>query len=244
MERTVAVPRPSGKTGASVRAVEGAAARDPGSTVFFRVNGGALGSGITWSLKTKANTNDVYGAWHARRNEVHFSFHESGQTHYAVDRRQRSRLPVGTPSHAAVRPVAFEAGPGVWFAKRIAVPRSELSPGWTEPAPADVVEIPLDSLRDGVGLDFYILEESCGTIEFQDAFPVALLRRGVSGHALVVATPLSLDGPVGETLAGPIEEYRSLLVERGVSLPCRDVLIAEDPEIPELQRDVEILFRL
>ena len=214
-----------------------------GSTVCFRVNGGPLGNGITWSLKTKSSSGDVYGAWHASRRTHHFSFHESGQTHYAVDGKLRHRLPAGVPTHSAIRPISHAVSPGVWFAKRIAVPYSELSPDWSESTPSNVIEVPLAPGLDGVGLDFYMLDEGFTSVEFSQAHPVAFMSRGDGGCVAVVATPLSLDAPVHVALAVPIRKHRRRLQELRVTFPTKDVLIAEDPESPHLQRDVEILFR-
>ncbi len=218
--------------------IDSTEALKPGSRVYFRVHDPELGSGITWSLHTKKELNDVYGSWWAQRKKFHFSFHDSGQTHYAST--------VGPKEHVAKRPLSQKAGPHTWFAKRIAVPRSELSPDWAEQfVPLGVVNVPLGSCVDGVGLDFYLLDEGVDAITFEQATFIALLERGRQGYVLVVATPLSLDGPVHEVMASEIDERSVAQFEQfgAAGFPFRDVLICDDPDHPGLQRDIEVLFR-
>lgn len=154
-----------------MRTIESSTARPPGTRVYFRVTDLLLGSGITWQLNTHRSKGDVYGAWRARRKDFHFSFHESGQTHYAVT--------AGRREHLEIRETPEELGPGVLFAKRIAVPRSELSPDWSETyVPPDTIDIPTGLAFDGVGLDFYLLEPGVGSVQFERADAIALLERG------------------------------------------------------------------
>lgn len=221
-----------------MRTIESSTALPPGSRVYFRVKDPLLGAGITWQLNTHRSKGDVYGAWRGRRKIFHFSFHESGQTHYAVT--------AGRREHLEIRATPEELGPRVLFAKRIAVPRSELSPDWAENyVPPDTIDIPTGLAVDGVGLDFYLLEPGVGSVRFERADAVALLERGNGrGFVLLLASPLTLDGPVQETFAELISKRRELEVARGSAVfPFRDVMFGPDPDLPGLQRDIEVLIR-
>ncbi len=210
---------------------------------MFRAFDATSGYGSSWRLVTKPSTDDVYlehiegGRW------VHSSFHKSGESHYATTKAPRAAGGPGTPRYVAEVPDRFAVAPGVFLLVRIAVARSELSRDWTERGtPPTVIDVPMASDGTGLAFEAYLVEDPEAVVGVEGEV-VAIAVCGGGSMLYLIATPLRLDVGVHVGLYNEIAEIQSAFRAKGwTEFPIRVAISMQDPEMPGVQREVEVLL--
>lgn len=188
---------------------------EPGAQVRFRVREGDR-TGSSWSIQTVKGKGDVYAIHREAGRQLKTSFHESGQWHFSVMREGRARLKKGESPYLGVIKDHKEIVTGWTHAMRITVARSELRNGYIEQVrERSVVDIPADPETDAVSIDLLLGGEQAAPLHIERAFPIAHMRRGDGGQAIVIARPMVLDEPMPIVMADRIAQIRQDLRQQG-----------------------------
>lgn len=187
-----------------------------GGTFRFQVWDPELGSGASWSIKTRPKTGDVYIAHREGAKWFHSSFHDSGRSHYGLSAAARCLNPDDDP-YFAVQHEPVELASGWRHAHRVTVARTELRHHQEAVSENQIVPIPIPNGFDAVMINTYLRAPNVDgalNLDLLDKV-VAVMNRGDGGYALVLTRPCELSGTAAALLAPRIGEIRREFIEQG-----------------------------
>lgn len=218
----------------------------PESTIRFRVVDPVLGSGSSWSLTTKRNTNDVYVTHRESGRFMHCSFHHTGVSQYTLTGAALSDSSGEFTRHLLESSQKEFVAVNLHHAHQIIVPYSELSTTYVEKVRArSFIDIPIHHEADALNLNLYLSDGPFGLIKIERALLVAEMELGGGGSALLVAQSARYENPIHDTFKHLISEVRDSLKEKGLrNQEARFVMMVTDDESSGTKVEIEISLQL
>ena len=204
----------------------------PGSTIRYKVVDSQFGSGSSWTLTTKLNTNDVYVMHRESGEVIHCSFHHSGVSQYTLTNVALRENPNDFSRHLLATKDRNLVAPHLYHAHQVIVAHSELSKTYVEKKRTrNFIEIPIHSDFDAVYLNLYLTDGPFPQVRIDQALLVADMKLGGGGSALLIAQPVLLEKSVHLSFQGLIETVKKSLEDEGIrNQETRFVLMLTDDQ--------------
>lgn len=214
----------------------------PGSTIRYKVVDSRLGSGSTWSLTTKKDTNDVYVTQRESGEVLHCSFHHSGVSQHTLTDAAHRDNPSDFSRHLLVTRERTLVAPDLYHAHQVIVAHSELSQTYVEKKRArSFLEVPIHPNFDAVNLNLYLADGQFPLVRIDKAVLVADMELGGGGSALLVAQPGLLEHGVHHLFSGLIDSAKKSIEDRGIrNQETRFVLMLTDHHQMGTKVEVEV----
>lgn len=218
----------------------------PGTTIRFRVVDPILGSGSSWSLATKGDTNDVYVTHRESGAIVHCSFHHSGVSQYTFTDAALRDGAGDFSRHLLETSQRHLVAPELYHAYQIILPLSELSNTYVERVrPRSFIEVPIHHDFEAVYLNLYLADGPFPQMRMERTLLVAEMQLGGGGSALLVANPVHLEEDIHNTFKGLIRQASESLKAKGIrNQEARIAMTVTDNDQPGIKVEIEVKLDL
>lgn len=214
----------------------------PGSTIRYRIVDSQLGSSSSWSLATKAETNDVYVTHRESGGIVHCSLHHGGLSQYTLTDAALKDNPIDFQRHLMATMERTLIAPDLYHAHQVVVAHSELSATYVEKKRVrSFIEVPIHRDFDAVHLNLYLADRPFPLVRIDQAVLVAEMQLGGGGSALLVAQPARQEQGVHASFPGLIGHAKESLEAKGIrNQETRFVMMVTDEEQPGTKVEIEV----